>query len=174
LRCALRAPPCPPPCCGPRCCAVPGHARCVWRLAIRRARPSTGSLPRSGRKFPSSSNLLKIAEGGWLPLTFAALVPDHDNMGAPAPRPYGATLVSRRKPRTGSCRIPERRLPRVEGTTVFLTRSTQKGLSRPHHGHCAISWEFCRDRRYALMRVSLKKHAATHLRSDMHRRRQCR
>jgi KUP system potassium uptake protein len=73
------------------------------------------------------ANLLKIAEGGWLPLTFAALlfvVMTTWRAGVDAIR---ATLVQTRESadlflsdlKTGV-------IPRVDGTTVFLTRSAQK------------------------------------------------
>src|ERR1700737_971756 len=73
------------------------------------------------------ANLLKIADGGWLPLSFAAVlfvIMTTWRSGTDAIR---ATLVQ-------STDAVERFLsdlekgviPRVEGTTVFLTRSTQK------------------------------------------------
>src|SRR5882757_459507 len=73
------------------------------------------------------ANLLKIAEGGWLPLTFAAilfLVMITWRSGVDAIR---ATLVH--APQSADRFLSDLKngvIPRVEGTTVFLTRSTQK------------------------------------------------
>jgi KUP system potassium uptake protein len=73
------------------------------------------------------ANLLKIAEGGWLPLTFAAilfLVMTTWRSGVDAIR---ATLVH--APQSADRFLSDLKsgvIPRVEGTTVFLTRSTQK------------------------------------------------
>jgi KUP system potassium uptake protein len=81
------------------------------------------------------ANLLKIAEGGWLPLTFAALlfvVMITWRAGTDAVR---ATLVQ--PPQAAEQFLSDLRsggIPRVDGTTVFLTRSTQKvsGLIMAH------------------------------------------
>jgi KUP system potassium uptake protein len=73
------------------------------------------------------ANLLKIAEGGWLPLTFAAIlfvVMITWRAGVDAIR---ATLVQ--APNAADrflSDLKSGRIPRVEGTTVFLTRSAQK------------------------------------------------
>jgi KUP system potassium uptake protein len=73
------------------------------------------------------ANLLKIAEGGWLPLTFAALlfiVMITWRAGVEAIR---ATLMQ--APSAADqflSKLKNGAIPRVEGTTVFLTRSTQK------------------------------------------------
>jgi KUP system potassium uptake protein len=73
------------------------------------------------------ANLLKIADGGWLPLTFAAilfLVMITWRSGIDAIR---ATLVH--APQSADRFLSDLKngvIPRVEGTTVFLTRSTQK------------------------------------------------
>jgi KUP system potassium uptake protein len=73
------------------------------------------------------ANLLKIAEGGWLPLTFAAIlfvVMITWRSGVDAIR---ATLVQ--APNAADrflADLKNGRIPRVEGTTVFLTRSSQK------------------------------------------------
>jgi KUP system potassium uptake protein len=73
------------------------------------------------------ANLLKIAEGGWLPLTFAAIlfvVMITWRAGVDAIR---ATLVQ--VPQAADRFLSDLKsgsIPRVEGTTVFLTRSTQK------------------------------------------------
>jgi KUP system potassium uptake protein len=73
------------------------------------------------------ANLLKIAEGGWLPLTFAAIlfvVMTTWRSGIDAIR---ATLIQ--APNAADRFLSDLkagRIPRVEGTTVFLTRSAQK------------------------------------------------
>jgi KUP system potassium uptake protein len=73
------------------------------------------------------ANLLKIAEGGWLPLTFAAIlfvVMITWRSGVDAIR---ATLVQ--APQAADRFLADLKsgaIPRVEGTTVFLTRSSQK------------------------------------------------
>ena len=74
-----------------------------------------------------TANLLKIAEGGWLPLTFAAIlfvVMITWRAGVEAIR---ATLMQ--APLSAEKFLSDLRsgaIPRVEGTTVFLTRSAQK------------------------------------------------
>jgi KUP system potassium uptake protein len=81
------------------------------------------------------ANLLKIAEGGWLPLSFAAvlfLIMTTWRKGVEAIR---ATLTQ--SPQAAERFLSDLRsgqIPRVEGTTVFLTRSTQKvsGLIMAH------------------------------------------
>jgi KUP system potassium uptake protein len=73
------------------------------------------------------ANLLKIAEGGWLPLTFAAalfVVMITWRAGIEAIR---ATLVQ--TPQSADKFLSDLKsgvIPRVQGTTVFLTRSAQK------------------------------------------------
>jgi KUP system potassium uptake protein len=74
-----------------------------------------------------TANLLKIAEGGWLPLTFAAIlfvVMITWRRGVDAIR---KTLVQ--QPQAAEKFLSDLKsgaIPRVDGTTVFLTRSTQK------------------------------------------------
>jgi len=74
-----------------------------------------------------TANLLKIAEGGWLPLTFAAIlfvVMITWRAGVEAIR---ETLMQ--APQSAEKFLSDLRsgaIPRVEGTTVFLTRSAQK------------------------------------------------
>jgi KUP system potassium uptake protein len=74
-----------------------------------------------------AANLVKIAEGGWLPLTFAAMlfvVMTTWRAGVEAIR---ATLVQ--APQSAEKFLSDLRsgaIPRVAGTTVFLTRSAQK------------------------------------------------
>jgi KUP system potassium uptake protein len=73
------------------------------------------------------ANLLKIAEGGWLPLTFAAilfLIMTTWRAGTDAIR---ASLVQ--EPQSADRFLSDLKnglIPRIEGTTVFLTRSAQK------------------------------------------------
>jgi KUP system potassium uptake protein len=74
-----------------------------------------------------AANLLKIAEGGWLPLTFAAIlfvIMITWRRGVEAIR---NTLVQ--QPQVAEkflANLKSGAIPRVEGTTVFLTRSAQK------------------------------------------------
>jgi KUP system potassium uptake protein len=74
-----------------------------------------------------AANLLKIADGGWLPLSLAAvlfIVMVTWRAGVEALR---ATLVQ--TPESAEQFLNDLKsgaIPRVEGTTVFLTRSTQK------------------------------------------------
>ena len=73
------------------------------------------------------ANLMKIAEGGWLPLTFASvlfLIMITWRSGIDAIR---ATLLQ--APQSAERFLSDLKsgvIPRVEGTTVFLTRSAQK------------------------------------------------
>jgi len=94
--------------------------------------PRTAALPVAGIFIIVDSsfflaNLLKITEGGWLPLTFAAilfLVMITWRSGVDAIR---ATLVH--APQSADRFLSDLKsgvIPRVEGTTVFLTRGTQK------------------------------------------------
>jgi KUP system potassium uptake protein len=81
------------------------------------------------------ANLLKIAEGGWLPLSFAAVlfvIMTTWRRGTDAIREtlvQSADTVDR-----FLSDLKKGAIPRVEGTTVFLTRSTQKvsGLMMAH------------------------------------------
>ncbi len=74
-----------------------------------------------------TANLLKIAEGGWLPLTFAAIlfaIMITWRRGVDAIR---KTL--QQQPQAAEKFLADLKsgaIPRVDGTTVFLTRSTQK------------------------------------------------
>jgi KUP system potassium uptake protein len=74
-----------------------------------------------------AANLLKIAEGGWLPLTFAAIlfaIMITWRRGVDAIR---KTL--QQQPQAAEKFLADLKsgaIPRVDGTTVFLTRSTQK------------------------------------------------
>jgi KUP system potassium uptake protein len=78
---------------------------------------------------------LKIAEGGWLPLSFAALlfvVMTTWRAGTDAIR--AALVQSTQAVERFLSDLKRGAIPRVEGTTVFLTRSTQKvsGLIMAH------------------------------------------
>jgi KUP system potassium uptake protein len=72
------------------------------------------------------ANLLKIAEGGWIPLTFAAFL-----FVIMTTWHYGVEAKERRDaPRTQSLEsflgyLHQNNVPRVSGTAVFLTRSSE-------------------------------------------------
>jgi KUP system potassium uptake protein len=73
------------------------------------------------------ANLWKIADGGWLPLTFAAMlfsVMVIWRTGVDAIR--ASLLQSAESGDRFLARLKDGSIPRVEGTIVFLTRSTQK------------------------------------------------
>jgi len=73
------------------------------------------------------ANLLKIADGGWLPLTFAAilfLVMVTWRTGIDAIR--ASLLHAPESAESFLSNLKTGVIPRVHGTTVFLTRSTQK------------------------------------------------
>jgi KUP system potassium uptake protein len=73
------------------------------------------------------ANLWKIAEGGWLPLTFAAILFSIMLTWRTGVDAVKATLADSAE--RGERFLAELRsgvIPRVDGTTVFLTRSTQK------------------------------------------------
>jgi KUP system potassium uptake protein len=73
------------------------------------------------------ANLWKIAEGGWLPLTFAALLFCIMVTWRTGVNAIKATLADSAEPGEQFLSELKRALiPRVDGTTVFLTRSTQK------------------------------------------------
>jgi KUP system potassium uptake protein len=100
--------------------------RDLWKWPRAAAMPVAGVLIIVDLSF-FLANLLKIAEGGWLPLTFAAilfLVMITWRSGVEAIR---ATLVQ--APQSADRFLSDLKsgvIPRVEGTTVFLTRSSQK------------------------------------------------
>jgi KUP system potassium uptake protein len=74
-----------------------------------------------------AANLLKIAEGGWLPLTFAAILFVIMTTWRSGVEAIRATLVQ--SPQSAEKFLADLRdgsIPRVAGTTVFLTRSAQK------------------------------------------------
>src|SRR5712675_1194631 len=100
--------------------------RDVWRLPIAVAMAVAGIFVIVDGGF-FLANLLKIAEGGWLPLSFAAalfVVMTTWRRGTEAIR---AALVQSTEAVDRFLSDLERgAIPRVEGTTVFLTRSRQK------------------------------------------------
>jgi KUP system potassium uptake protein len=73
-----------------------------------------------------SANLLKIAEGGWLPLTFGAavfllMITWHSGIDA-----VRASLArTAEDPERFLADLRKKHIPRVPGTAVFLTRTTQ-------------------------------------------------
>jgi KUP system potassium uptake protein len=73
------------------------------------------------------ANLWKVADGGWLPLTFAAIlfaIMVTWRTGVEAIR--AALLQSPQAAEKFLADLKSGAIPRVDGTTVFLTRSTQK------------------------------------------------
>jgi KUP system potassium uptake protein len=100
--------------------------RDLWEWPMAVAVPVVGVFIVVDTSF-FTANLLKIAEGGWLPLTFAAIlfvVMITWRRGVEAIR---KTLVQ--SPQSAEKFLSDLRggvIPRVEGTTVFLTRSAQK------------------------------------------------
>ncbi|HEX4150647.1 MAG TPA: KUP/HAK/KT family potassium transporter [Steroidobacteraceae bacterium] len=74
-----------------------------------------------------SANLLKIAEGGWLPLTFAGVlfvVMVTWRRGIEAL--HAALMQTQEAAERFLSQLAAHQIPRVDGTTVFLTRSNQK------------------------------------------------
>ena len=74
-----------------------------------------------------AANLIKIADGGWLPLSFAAVLFTIMVTWRSGVEAVRATLVQ--NPERGETFLASLRagaIPRMEGTTVFLTRSAQK------------------------------------------------
>ncbi len=73
------------------------------------------------------ANLLKIADGGWLPLTFAGVlftVMVTWRTGIEAI--HAALLQSPETVQRFLSQLSEHEIPRIDGTTVFLTRSNQR------------------------------------------------
>jgi KUP system potassium uptake protein len=108
--------------------------RHVWRWPIAVAVAVAGVfLIVDGSFF--LANLFKIAEGGWLPLSFAAVLFVIMTTWRTGTEAIRAALV---QPTEAADRflsdLKRGVIPRVEGTTVFLTRSTQKvsGLIMAH------------------------------------------
>ena len=79
------------------------------------------------------ANLLKIAEGGWLPLSFAAvlfLVMVTWRTGIEAM--HAALLQTPEAAERFLSDLKSGAIPRVDGTMVFLTRSRQQGVAAHH------------------------------------------
>ena len=108
--------------------------RHVWRWPIAAAIAISGIfLIVDGGFF--LANLLKIAQGGWLPLSFAAMLFVVMTTWRKGTEAIRATLVqSTEAVDRFLSDLESGAIPRVEGTTVFLTRSTQKvsGLIMAH------------------------------------------
>ncbi len=74
-----------------------------------------------------SANLLKIADGGWLPLTFAgALFVVMVTWRSGIEAVHAAVLQSPEAVERFLAELAAHEIPRVDGTTVFLTRSNQR------------------------------------------------
>ena len=74
-----------------------------------------------------TANLLKIAQGGWLPLTFAAILFVMMITWRRGVEAIRKTLVQ--SPQSAEKFLSDLKggaIPRVDGTTIFLTRSSQK------------------------------------------------
>jgi KUP system potassium uptake protein len=100
--------------------------RHVWRWPLPVAAAITGSFLIVDSSF-FLANLWKIADGGWLPLTFAAMLFSVMVIWRSGVDAIRATLLQ--SPESGErflARLKSGSIPRVEGTIVFLTRSTQK------------------------------------------------
>jgi KUP system potassium uptake protein len=111
------------------------HAmRGIWRWPVAAAIAVAGVFLLVDGSF-FLANLLKIADGGWLPLSLASVLfvimitwrAGTDAVRATLVQPPQAAERFLSKLKSGA-------IPRVEGTTVFLTRSTQKvsGLIMSH------------------------------------------
>jgi KUP system potassium uptake protein len=100
--------------------------RDLWKWPMAVAVPVAGVFIIVDTSF-FAANLLKIAEGGWLPLTFAAIlfvIMTTWRRGIEAIR---KTLVQ--SPQSAEKFLSDLKsgaIPRMDGTTVFLTRSAQK------------------------------------------------
>jgi KUP system potassium uptake protein len=100
--------------------------RSVWRWPLAAALAAASIFVTVDLSF-FAANLLKIADGGWLPLSFAAVlfvIMITWREGVDAIR---ATLVQ--TPESAERFLADLKngaIPRVENTTIFLTRSTQK------------------------------------------------
>ena len=100
--------------------------RDVWRWPLPAACAVAGFFLMVDLSF-FVANLWKIAEGGWLPLTFAAILFSIMVTWRTGVDAIKATLADSAEPGEQFLSALKRELiPRVDGTTVFLTRSTQK------------------------------------------------
>jgi KUP system potassium uptake protein len=100
--------------------------RDLWRWPLAAACAAAGFFLVVDTSF-FVANLWKIAEGGWLPLTFAAILFCIMVTWRTGVNAIKATLADSAEPGEQFLSELKRALiPRVDGTTVFLTRSTQK------------------------------------------------
>jgi KUP system potassium uptake protein len=100
--------------------------RDVWKWPMAVAAPVAAVFIVVDTSF-FTANLLKIAEGGWLPLTFAAILFVVMTTWRRGIESIRKTLVQ--SPQSAEKFLADLRsgtIPRMDGTTVFLTRSTQK------------------------------------------------
>ena len=100
--------------------------RDVWRWPLAVAVAVSGFFLVVDTSF-FVANLLKIADGGWLPLSFAAalfLIMVTWRTGVDAIR--AALLQSPEAAEKFLADLKSGAIPRMEGATIFLTRSTQK------------------------------------------------
>ena len=100
--------------------------RDLWRWPLAAAVTVAGFFLVVDTSF-FAANLIKIADGGWLPLSFAAVLFTIMVTWRSGVEAVRATLVQ--NPERGETFLASLRagaIPRMEGTTVFLTRSTQK------------------------------------------------
>jgi KUP system potassium uptake protein len=100
--------------------------RDVWKWPMTVAAPVAAVFIVVDTSF-FTANLLKIAEGGWLPLTFAAILFVVMTTWRRGIESIRKTLVQ--SPQSAEKFLADLRsgtIPRMDGTTVFLTRSTQK------------------------------------------------
>ncbi|HWX27007.1 MAG TPA: KUP/HAK/KT family potassium transporter [Steroidobacteraceae bacterium] len=100
--------------------------RHVWQWPVAVAFAAAGIFVAVDGSF-FLANLLKIAEGGWLPLSFAAVLFVIMITWRTGTNAIRAALVQ--SPQAADRFLADLKsgvIPRVEGTTVFLTRSTQK------------------------------------------------
>ena len=100
--------------------------RDLWRWPLAAAVTVAGFFLVVDTSF-FAANLIKIADGGWLPLSFAAVLFTIMVTWRSGVEAVRATLVQ--NPERGETFLASLRagaIPRMEGTTVFLTRSAQK------------------------------------------------
>ncbi len=100
--------------------------RTVWRWPAARAAAIAGALLIVDGGF-FCANLLKIADGGWLPLSFAAIlffVMVTWRAGVEAIR--GSLAQTPQDEEKFLAELASGRVVRVDGTTIFLTRSAER------------------------------------------------
>ncbi len=97
----------------------------VWRWPLAISAPVAGLFLIVDTGF-FSANLLKIADGGWLPLTFGLavfFVMITWRTGVDAVR--GSLTQGSEAPQKFMAELKSGRIPRVDGTAIFLTRTQQ-------------------------------------------------